>query len=264
MSVNEVVVNGVTELSLVNDTVSETSLLEGETAHAASGEQIIGKAKYINPNLLINPDFSTNQRGQKGEFNKVGEYFVDGWILDSGFVTINADGSILLNGTISQKLEISIGDVFTAQASAGTATYDDDNKVFSVSAVGETIRWAKLEVGLVTTPFVKPNPAVELVKCQRFYIPASLVGLASSMNSNNLYFFVPLPVEMRVTPSLQNAELAVLNRKNNARLDLTGWTIAIYASVRNGVLLAITKASHGLDVNDYVAQLTAGGLSAEL
>lgn len=43
MQVNEVVVNGVTELSLVNDTVSEDTLLEGETAHDASGKQITGK-----------------------------------------------------------------------------------------------------------------------------------------------------------------------------------------------------------------------------
>lgn len=43
MAVNEVVVNGVTELSLVEDTVTEDSLLEGVTAHDASGNQITGK-----------------------------------------------------------------------------------------------------------------------------------------------------------------------------------------------------------------------------
>lgn len=47
MPVNEVVVNGVTELSLVNDTVSEDTLLEGETAHDASGNQITGKVVVV-------------------------------------------------------------------------------------------------------------------------------------------------------------------------------------------------------------------------
>lgn len=50
MQVNEVVVNGVTELSLVNDTVSPEALAEGATAHDASGQAIEGigiKAKIL-------------------------------------------------------------------------------------------------------------------------------------------------------------------------------------------------------------------------
>jgi hypothetical protein len=84
------------------------------------------------------------------------------------------------------------------------------------------------------------------------------------MNANTLYFFIPLPVAMRVNPSLQNVELVVLNRNNNARLDLADWTTSIYTSLKNGVLIAITKTGHNLNVNDYVAQLVSGGLSAEL
>lgn len=38
-------------------------------------------------------------------------------------------------------------------------------------AVGSyaTIRWIKLEAGAIATPFVQPNPATELAKCQRYY-----------------------------------------------------------------------------------------------
>lgn len=118
MQVNEVVVNGVKELSLVDDTVSEDTLLEGETAHDASGKQITGKVVVTpvdseldaesenavqnkaviagisnavndakayaneiisNPNLLDNPDFSINQRGQ-AEYLSIG-HTVDRWKL---------------------------------------------------------------------------------------------------------------------------------------------------------------------------------------
>jgi hypothetical protein len=108
MQVNEVVVNGVVELSLVNDTVSETSLLEGETAHAANGKVIVGKAKYINPNLLDNPDFSINQRGQSVyDATSAGtyKYTVDRWYFwkyncdTYGTVTVNTDGSLSVDGT---------------------------------------------------------------------------------------------------------------------------------------------------------------------
>lgn len=65
MGVNHVTTaDGEELINLMSDTVDEYSLLEGATAHDASGEQIRGKAVYVNPNLLDNPDFSINQRGQ--------------------------------------------------------------------------------------------------------------------------------------------------------------------------------------------------------
>lgn len=45
MSVNEVILNGETVLSLVSDTVSAGNLLEGATAHNAKGEPVTGAAK---------------------------------------------------------------------------------------------------------------------------------------------------------------------------------------------------------------------------
>lgn len=121
MQVNEVVVNGATELSLVNDTVSEDTLLENVTAHDASGKQITGKVvvtpvdselnaesenaiqnkavfaginnavngvkEYANgiisnPNLLDNPDSSINQRGLS-EYRGDGLYCTDRWFIQA-------------------------------------------------------------------------------------------------------------------------------------------------------------------------------------
>lgn len=210
MAVNEVVVNGVTELSLANDTVSETSLLEGETAHAANGEVIIGKAKYINDNQLDNGDFAINQRGISGEFTEVGWYFVDRWVLLSGSVSVNPDGTLLLNGEIGQRLEKSVGDDYTAQTNAGTASYDDTAKLFTLTATNEVIRWAKLERGSVATPFVPPNPALELLKCQRYYAPVfntngtpvQFNGAGIAVTNTMVRLLINLPNTLRIaTPT---------------------------------------------------------------
>ena len=45
MAVNEVIINGETVLSLAGDTVSADNLLEGATAHDATGELVTGAAK---------------------------------------------------------------------------------------------------------------------------------------------------------------------------------------------------------------------------
>lgn len=123
----------------------------------------------VGDNLLINPDFKVNQRGISGTFSETGKYFVDRWQLTSGTVTVNADGSLTLNGTISQKLENAVGENVTASASAGAAVYDNIAKTFTLTGNGDIILWAKLEYGKKATPFVAPNPVSELQKCQRYY-----------------------------------------------------------------------------------------------
>ena len=122
-----------------------------------------------NPNLLINPDFKINQRGVSGTFSEAGKYFVDRWRLVFGAVTVNADGTLTLNGTISQIFENAVGDNVTASVSAGTATYDNSTKTFSITANGEIISWAKLEYGSNATQFIPPDPTTELMKCMRYY-----------------------------------------------------------------------------------------------
>lgn len=217
MAVNEVVVNGVTELSLVNDTVSEEALLDGTTAHDASGNLIGGKAKYINPNLLINPDFSINQRGQT-EYSASQTGIVDGWKLykqnpsAEDKVTIADDGLLVLNLAVgnwirvAQIFETPLSGTFTFSAAIESATpgirfdlltvdsstspsyswlLDGGSEtlkmtfdVKEMTSLGLNIRGdygfgfvnvahANLIPGSVDTPFVKPNLALESIKCQR-------------------------------------------------------------------------------------------------
>ena len=69
MAVNKVVFGGETLVDLTSDTVSPDTLLEGETAHSASGEKIVGKAIIGNGKVTIKQggvskgSFTMNQTG---------------------------------------------------------------------------------------------------------------------------------------------------------------------------------------------------------
>lgn len=134
-----------------------------------------------NPNLLINPDFKINQRGetdfsvtyhQGTPISQSQKYTVDRWRIMEGRANIS-NGKYVLNGTIIQMLENSIGSDFTATVSveSGTATasYDDSTKTFSIVGNNAVLNWAKLEYGSNATPFIPPDPATELLRCMRYY-----------------------------------------------------------------------------------------------
>ena len=178
-------------------------------------DEIMTQNKISNPNLLINPDFKINQRLKSGTIipnkNADGEdihtYFVDRWGIDSGSVTINADGTLTLNGTISQILENSVGTNVTASVSAGTVAYDDSTKIFTVTGNGDVISWAKLERGDAATAFVPPEVSTELLKCMRYYeilIPSDIDRAVTGFLETNMnaIFDMKFSVPKRCAPSL--------------------------------------------------------------
>lgn len=163
--------------------------------------EIMTQNKISNPNLLINPDFKINQRVKSGTITpninadgkNIHTYFVDRWGIDSGSVTINADGTLTLNGAISQILENSVGTNVTASFSGGMAAYNDKTKTFTISGYGVVISWAKLEIGSVATPFVTPDPVEELRKCQRYYRVITNTMIQPYMYYTNLLlYFIPI------------------------------------------------------------------------
>ncbi len=176
--------------------------------------------KFSNPNLLINPDFKINQRGDTSYESASSTtiknvYSVDRWNLYGHKLAVNSDKSITLsptsysNGTFSQILEDAVESDVTIQVyvagisgsatvlvtqSDGTATSNVGNlknglnvfhfnkgikKLYIRVLSGTlTLKYAKVEQGTVATPFITPNPAEELVKCERFllFTPSSMVG----------------------------------------------------------------------------------------
>lgn len=166
--------------------------------------KLVNGAVY--PSLLDNSDFTNpvNQRGVSGTISTAG-YFIDRWKLVSGTVQITAEG-LVLNGTISQILENAAGTDVTASASAGTASYDNSTKTFTLTATGQTITWAKLEKGSVATPYVPKGYGAEMAECQRYYIriPAwQMIGVGyCDWEGKHVFLMLPTPSTMRINPTV--------------------------------------------------------------
>ena len=173
-----------------------------------------------NPNLLINPDFRVNQRGQ-AEYTS--GYTVDRWYSPGKCSAAPISGGVKLTSTVTASstthafwqdfefplppgkytLSLKAADVtgvwaarirtvtaagdyvdsyYTPRLQAGinSVTVDlSDSEYISAVSIGFNkgteagnslkLAWAKLESGSLATPFVPPDPATELAKCQRYY-----------------------------------------------------------------------------------------------
>lgn len=320
MGVNHVTTaDGEELINLMSDTVDEYSLLEGATAHDASGEQIRGKAVYVNPNLLDNGDLAVNQRG-KTEYVGSG-YTADRWnidgaggkvVLSKDTVTISSDGAAmayvnqplpmgdeLAGQTLTASLVLADGTRLTGSGvcpvspssgfslfitipindSIGLRVYKGvDTMVWQFRMTAECSvefqRKFKLELGKVATPFVPPNPAVELSKCQRYLVPPPFVssnGYAAT--ANVLYFLVNLPTDMRTRPSLMEDSVIQMRKISDnsifvdnlmASTEYTPYIAALDNEFQ--VIIGVNKPSHGLNPQDYYLSFigNSGGFSAEI
>ena len=173
-----------------------------------------------NPNMLINPDFRVNQRGQN-EYST--GYTVDRWYSPGKCSAAPISGGVKLTSTVTASstthafwqnfefplppgkytlslnvLEVSgvwaarirtvtaagdyVDSYYTPRLQAGinSVTVDlSDSEYISAVSIGFNkgteagnslkLAWAKLEGGSLATPFVPPDYAAELAKCQRFY-----------------------------------------------------------------------------------------------
>lgn len=189
MAVNQVnLANGEELINLTADTVSEDTLLEGATAHDASGNQITGKFVPYNPNLLDNWYFAEpiNQRGQT-EYTGRG-YTIDRWfknvantvrIIENGVQLVEIGSllrqkiatdleAFLVGKAVTLTVLMSSGELFTAntifpnkagaslgaQGNIGMNLYWDgeyENVIFTAQEASATIEAAKLELGYQQT-----------------------------------------------------------------------------------------------------------------
>lgn len=187
--------------------------------------------KFSNPNLLINPDFKINQRGQtsyNAESTRI--YTVDRWHTFDCSATVLADGLRVQSnnrGWLAQKLEKAVNGVATLSIKiseiSGELSFADSMNGVTITSAGvysvtlsnvdqfsmllhentsATIEWAKLEKGSIATPFIAPNPAEELMKCQRYYY-RSKVYKYGVVPDGKAWVVEVLTQDFRTTPTLQ-------------------------------------------------------------
>ena len=251
--------------------------------------------KISNPNLLINPDFKINQRGQESYTIGGFEYTVDRWRISSCKVSVSDNGLTIQDvgssgSWMTQKFEKELEGVFTLSVKvssiSGKVNLANSEKSVIITSVGiysvtlsnlsefnmfietgtsVTFEWAKLEKGSIATPFVAPDPADELAKCKRY---ASLLSLDSLMcldNGTFCYVQNYTDISMRTNPTIK-----ILSKKSNdliIREEVTG-------NIQNkslGEPTAITSLSNGKIVqfivpvsNNSITMTTENGISVLL
>lgn len=188
--------------------------------------------KFSNPNLLINPDFKINQRGQE-EYNNTSwnkKYTVDRWRTLNAKVKTNADGTITVSvdengGYFGQQLENKetgdhtitcnvssvTGNVYLGGEESGirlergiNILHTSDLQEVSMhlqANASVTLIYIKLEKGSIATPFVAPNIAEELIKCKRFYKSIEFTEVFYSGTKSTEYIFSYVIQNMRIKPT---------------------------------------------------------------
>ncbi len=286
--------------SLVFITSAELEKRLGDKADVGHTHTVADIADYVepmNPNLLINPDFRVNQRGQ----NKYSSgYTVDGWYIEGNKCTATPSANgILITSVINpgtnthafwQRIEnplapgkytlslnvLEVSGVWSARIRTVNVSGDYIDSYYTsllhkgvnkvsvdlsegeyISAVsvginkgteaGNSLKlaWVKLEVGDGATPFVPPDPATELAKCQRYLyvLRGSLLraGLAEAYSTSYAIFYLYAPASFRTIPSV-SFENVVLSSTKDGSVYSEAASIQVRGCNSNAVKLLVNAA----------------------
>ena len=120
------------------------------------------------------------------------------------------------------------------------------------SAIGDTItiEWIKLELGAVATPFVPPNGAEELLKCQKYCLTLTTdICRNYTMNTNSLWFLIPTATRLRLSPSASDiSKLKVKVYGTGTIYDDFTYQIGV-KSYPPAIIVEAQKANHGININ---------------
>ena len=240
----------------------------------AQAQQNIGVTWACNPNLLRNWYFPrpVNQRDVSGTISTAG-YFLDGWKLVSGAVTIGTDG-ITLNGTMTQVLEHAPAGTVTASVLTPEGVgkvvpvYDSTAKTFTITAAGKKLLAAKLELGSVQTLARQdssgawvlneiPDYAEQLRRCQRYlYVQKANTRVNASgvltTGKTTIFFGVTVPVPMRALPTLLVAPSVVQVRTTaGGNVDPVVSSVSVYAQSSFDAMITLRAATETFNADGY-------------
>lgn len=253
-------------ISGLNDPVDDT-----QAARKGYVDTVVRKAAPRN--LLDNSDF-TNLIAQAGIGGKHGTqaYAADRWIMTSGAVSYKKGTGLTLNGTITQKLEHAPDIATPAVGTAsGTASISYADGAVTITSSGGVIRWAALYTGEYTAetlPEYQPKGyGAELAECQRYYYK---VPSAATISYNGYIFSntvcrvtIPLPVPMRVKPTLSIASLSTINLYTGKSGNSIS-SITVGDADRNALSLICTGSYSLVGIPCVLRFNTTVGLSADL
>ena len=304
------------ELQIMDPFISYYSRLKSIVDEIES-RTIINVTDISNPNYLINPDMSINQK-KKTFYSGINTYATDRWKLksDYSFVEQNIDGtwSVGIQNTrvseersiISQSIEdfkmfkgktvtvsfkyksideiipnttyIAINDgisktevplnvetnftVITKTIDLNATTLEVELKTDSN---GEDVTiifdWCKLELGNYPTMFIPRFYAEELALCQRYYQTVYLYGNGCSYsNTASIYCPVPLPVKMRVRPTITVLEEPIIVG-NSTTFEAT--EVTVQKILDNVCMLICRSGSNGSFIENNIYSIYDGVITLD-
>ena len=192
--------------------------------------------------------------------------------------SVKADGVIwTCTGVIPDPstIEVDVSLIKTDDIATGQSIRLDYHKshpdaMFCVIEGFSTIEWAKLEVGSTPTPFVAPNLALELVKCQKYYCTGTFAFAMNTTFYDGNFIVIPnvkFPVTMRIIPTVTiysiNRKIGTLSSWSD-HVDSTAYTACTARTISKDGFNALGSDLGNFSVTDstlYIAEYVA---SAEL
>ena len=159
--------------------------------------------------------------------------------------TVNASGdyvdsyytSVLHNGVNKVSVDLSEGEYISAVSVGINKGTEAGNSL--------KLAWVKLEVGDGATPFVPPDPATALAKCQRYLyvLRGSLLraGLAEAYSTSYAIFYLYAPASFRTIPSV-SFENVVLSSTKDGSVYSEAASIQVRGCNSNAVKLLVNAA----------------------
>lgn len=254
-------VNPVNPYLLINPDflVNQRGQDEYSSGYTVDGWYIEGNKCSVRPNAdgilitsAINPDSNTHAFWQKIENPLApGKYTLSLNVLEVSGVwsarirTVNASGdyvdsyytSVLHNGVNKVSVDLSEGEYISAVSVGINKGTEAGNSL--------KLAWVKLESGSLATPFVPPDPATELAKCQRYLyvLRGSLLraGLAEAYSTSYALFYLYAPASFRTVPSV-SFENVVLSSTKDGSVYSEAASIQVRGCNSNAVKLLVNAA----------------------
>jgi hypothetical protein len=169
-------------------------------------------------NLLINPEFTVNQRGSATPTTTSNAYNYDRWYYDGTYLYQGIEGNNLRattytlswTGAMTASYSLNTGAASTQSGQSWTSVANGTN--ITIASVGSNNLWIrfsaqptqpKLELGTSQTTFVPRLYGQELALCQRYFYLLNGGGAAAGAvrNTTDAYFPINFPVQMRTGPT---------------------------------------------------------------
>lgn len=273
----------------LNDLANPSLLINGDfrnpvnqrrkSSYNVNGEYTIDRWRFINDNngtMTINDGYISISNGVANNTYLQYNYDTDMKVLEGEKVTF----TIVYKSTATYRLSSFIGsaeedvniyltpiDDWTVK----TLTLDLSSWKYSIGKVESSIilqsydgssftngtldvKYIKLELGSVATPFIPRQYGEELALCQRYYLPSG-TSIANGTYTDTISYFFPTPVTMRVSPTIQSGTVWRDSGGSEAGFTFTS------ALIGNGIAITATKTSHGVNTQTHADVV---GLDAEI